>query len=275
MSSWLENNPVSSSLIGSGISNATNFGSALINYFTQKSINKTNKELAEMAYQQNVEQWGRENAYNHPSAQMARLAEAGLNPNLVYGNGSAVQTSARSPQMDYPYMQAPHLDFQLSNFLSDALNAKMKVMEIQNIEANTNKVNAETEGIEIQNAINGFIKVMREIDAAGYQDIWDLNKSVLEGKRDVLKGQKAELDASADERKERKEQIKRDNEFWDAHPELFGVKKILETIEPILPGVTSLVRFLIGNSERRGKKRGKVKTDAEGNPISWEFGYEE
>ncbi len=273
--SWLETHPESSSLIGSGISSATNLGTALINYFSQQSVNKTNKELAEIAYQQNVEQWERENAYNHPSQQMARLREAGLNPNLVYGNGSAVQTSARSPQMDYPYMQAPHLDFQLSNFLADALNAKMKVVEIQNIEANTNKVNVEAEGIGIQNAINGFVKAMREIDAAGYKDIWDLNKKVLEGKRDLLKSQKTELDAQANERKQREEQIKRDNEFWQSHPELFGVKKILETIEPILPGISSLLRSLIENSRYRGKKRGKVKTDAEGNPVSWEFVNEE
>ena len=47
------------------------------------------------------EQWDRMNymqdkmnAYNAPSAQMARLREAGLNPNLVYANGGAVIQSA-------------------------------------------------------------------------------------------------------------------------------------------------------------------------------------
>lgn len=34
------------------------------------------------------------NAYNAPVAQMERLAQAGLNPNLVYGNGGSVIQSA-------------------------------------------------------------------------------------------------------------------------------------------------------------------------------------
>ena len=35
-----------------------------------------------------------ENAYNHPKQQMQRLKEAGLNPNLVYGNGATQGNSA-------------------------------------------------------------------------------------------------------------------------------------------------------------------------------------
>lgn len=36
----------------------------------------------------NLSDWQRQNEYNHPSSQMARLREAGLNPNLVYGKGA-------------------------------------------------------------------------------------------------------------------------------------------------------------------------------------------
>jgi len=35
-----------------------------------------------------------QNAYNAPSAQMARLQEAGLNPHLVYGGGQSITASA-------------------------------------------------------------------------------------------------------------------------------------------------------------------------------------
>lgn len=90
--------------------NLGGLGAGIFNYYAQKETNKANRELAELSYQQNVEQWERENAYNHPAEQMKRLTEAGLNPNLVYGSGSAVQTSAHSPQMSYPQMQAPKLD---------------------------------------------------------------------------------------------------------------------------------------------------------------------
>jgi len=35
-----------------------------------------------------LEDWDRVNKYNHPQAQMQRLMEAKLNPNLIYGSGS-------------------------------------------------------------------------------------------------------------------------------------------------------------------------------------------
>lgn len=40
-----------------------------------------------MDYQNNlmISNWNMQNAYNHPAAQMARFREAGLNPNLIYG----------------------------------------------------------------------------------------------------------------------------------------------------------------------------------------------
>lgn len=38
-------------------------------------------------------QWNKQNAYNTPLKQMERLKLAGLNPNLVYGNGSVANTA--------------------------------------------------------------------------------------------------------------------------------------------------------------------------------------
>ncbi len=49
----------------------------------------------ERAFNRSVEMWNMENAYNSPAAQMKRLIEAGLNPNLAYGSlGDANATSA-------------------------------------------------------------------------------------------------------------------------------------------------------------------------------------
>ena len=46
------------------------------------------QKLNDKAYAQNVALWNMQNAYNDPSAQMQRLQNAGLNPNLVYGGGN-------------------------------------------------------------------------------------------------------------------------------------------------------------------------------------------
>lgn len=42
--------------------------------------------------------WKMNNQYNSPVEQMARLKEAGLNPNLVYGNGSVTGNTSSAPQ---------------------------------------------------------------------------------------------------------------------------------------------------------------------------------
>lgn len=58
-----------------------------------------NLKLAQMQNRWNLDQWNRENAYNDPKAVMARLAAAGLNPDLMYNNGAGSLTAASSPGM--------------------------------------------------------------------------------------------------------------------------------------------------------------------------------
>ena len=66
-------------MIGSAISQRQNY-----NY---------SKKLMELQYQQNLDLWNKQNEYNAPTAQMHRLQAAGLNPNLVYGNGVSGNSS--------------------------------------------------------------------------------------------------------------------------------------------------------------------------------------
>lgn len=64
------------------------------NYFNKKAASKQN------AYQWDF--WHANNDYNSPKSQMQRLEEAGLNPNLVYGNGGATHqaTMATAPKVN-------------------------------------------------------------------------------------------------------------------------------------------------------------------------------
>ena len=64
---------------------------------------EANKELARYQFDLNRQQWQAENEYNSPKAQMQRLKEAGLNPNLVYGNGSVSgNTTTAGPRYEAP-----------------------------------------------------------------------------------------------------------------------------------------------------------------------------
>ncbi len=81
--------PVTGALISAGASTGSNVIGNIGNKASQKRAD---------AY--NLAQWHRNNSYNHPSAQMQRLQQAGLNPHLVYGGtsgGTAGQSSAKTP----------------------------------------------------------------------------------------------------------------------------------------------------------------------------------
>lgn len=50
--------------------------------------NKLNKEMADYAHKKSLQAWQMQNQYNSPEAQMQRYQEAGLNPHLMYGQGT-------------------------------------------------------------------------------------------------------------------------------------------------------------------------------------------
>lgn len=85
----------SSALIAAGAQIATTG----INAMSAADTNRKQRKWMEGQYQKQlddgIKQWHMQNEYNSPQKQMERLQLAGLNPNLVYGNGAT--TTANSP----------------------------------------------------------------------------------------------------------------------------------------------------------------------------------
>lgn len=86
--------PIPLPLIGAGIAAV---GQILGNIFNASSQNKSNeanfdfqREMYARQRADSLADWQRTNEYNSPEAQMRRLKQAGLNPNLVYGDGNAI-----------------------------------------------------------------------------------------------------------------------------------------------------------------------------------------
>jgi len=69
--------------------------------------NKANKKMAQYQYTKDLEMWQKANEYNSPTAQMARLKQAGINPNMVFGGGAV---SGNTVQSSMPHYQAPRLE---------------------------------------------------------------------------------------------------------------------------------------------------------------------
>lgn len=108
--------------IASGLFNqAMNDNNNAVNASIARMNNEANMELAkynaqwqqeenQRVFDRNVMMWNMQNSYNSPASQMRRLNDAGLNPMLVYGNGSVVgNTTSNVPQLDAAKMPQVHL----------------------------------------------------------------------------------------------------------------------------------------------------------------------
>lgn len=77
---------------------AAGLGLGALNFISSRFKSREDRNLASWSARQqdaySWNHWNAMNAYNHPKEQMKRLREAGLNPLLVYGNGSVTGNTA-------------------------------------------------------------------------------------------------------------------------------------------------------------------------------------
>lgn len=174
--------------IGAIIDGLGSFAGSMIGANAQRQANIQNMQLAkyqnnwqtaenEKAYARSVEMWNMQNAYNAPTAQMSRLRQAGLNPNLVYGSGVTGNSAGSAPQYQPAKIQRatmePYRGWNLG--LSDAASMYMAMRQnkaqVENMEAQNKliKEQARTEGIRQGNiamstARSGFdLNLAREL----------------------------------------------------------------------------------------------------------------
>jgi len=89
------------------------------NSLASATMNRNTRKWNEKQYDKQradaLADWTMQNEYNSPQAQMERLRKAGLNPNLVYGNGATAQSESMPRQTDTkPWTpHAPQIDPQM------------------------------------------------------------------------------------------------------------------------------------------------------------------
>lgn len=84
-----------------------------------RDTNEANRQLAQYEWNKNLEMWNLQNLYNSPASQMQRFKQAGLNPNLIYGQGNAGNATTL-PRYSAPTMQPVTVHpaiFQIGNAL--------------------------------------------------------------------------------------------------------------------------------------------------------------
>jgi hypothetical protein len=116
----------------------------------QASANRTNMRLAKYKWEKDKEMWHMQNAYNTPEMQMKRFTEAGLNKNLMYGQG----THGNATNM--PQYQAPKIE---SLGTPDLGGAVMNSYNAQVQEAQADQIRKQSEVLQAE-------KTLKLIDAA-------------------------------------------------------------------------------------------------------------
>lgn len=137
------------------------FGSSVMNNKAVQDTNKANMEIAkyqaqwqqqenEKAYQRSLNMWNLQNEYNSPTQQMARIRAAGLNPNLVYGNGVTGNSAGSTPQYESAKFNAPTMqayrgwNLGISDAISQFLAYRTVKAQVDNMEAQNGLIRQQT-----------------------------------------------------------------------------------------------------------------------------------
>lgn len=187
-------------LLASAITTGGHLLGSLLGFGSQQQTNAANMEIAKYQYEKNLEMWHRNNEYNSPQAQMQRLKNAGLNPNLVYGNGAVGNASSTPPQFEAPTMQAytNFGDLGASAGFDAYMRSRMVDADIRNRDADTFNKNLQSSELQY-NIDTQWLRTYRsiaELDIAlsegkekrikldNFKDILNMTLSEMEARRD-------------------------------------------------------------------------------------------
>lgn len=152
--------------------------SLLGNLFNSGSNRRTNQKQADYNTDLYAKQradaladWERNNAYNSPSQQMQRFKEAGLNPNLIYGNMQNAQP-IRSVDAKAPDFVAPRIDTsQIGDLVSNYYNIKQQDLAIKQQQKALEMANEQIRSQQMKNNYDSSFTYSTEVGAIKKQQL--------------------------------------------------------------------------------------------------------
>ncbi len=146
---------------------ASSAAGSLVGAISQIGANKKNRQFVERQNQINrdftLDMWNRTNEYNSPVQQMARWKEAGLNPNLMYGQGSSGNAQASpTPAQGTPKNEP----IDLSQFAD--MMFKRKQMQLSNINLQADTATKEgLQKVQESQVVNNLANAKNHLANAG------------------------------------------------------------------------------------------------------------
>lgn len=141
----------------------------------------------------NLEMWNLQNQYNSPAAQMQRYKDAGLNPNLIYGQGqpgmaSPVQQAPGINSKGSPAEMAKIFPLQKLDFVNTMMGIRMQDQQLQNMEAVKTQTEAETKLKVLEAALKAIELGFRPQEIEYLLDKMDFEKTLWPDEAALLKG---------------------------------------------------------------------------------------
>lgn len=158
--------------------------SQVANMGQQSGVNKKQQKFALEQYarerRDSLADYNMQNEYNSPKAQMQRLKDAGLNPNLVYDNG-ATTTAASVRSADTgsytPGMAPVDLGRSAGDAIGTYYDAQVKQQQTNNMKAAEELTRAQINNTNADTILKG---TRNNIDSLGYSQASALNDVTLE-----------------------------------------------------------------------------------------------
>lgn len=150
----MDNNDLAFAALNSLNNSLANAANTVIASQTSRQDRNFSREMSDLAWQRNIEAWNMQNEYNLPINQYSRQLEGlqanGLNPNLVYGNSSAVSGAGGSvsPYRFEGYHSTAVPRLAGSSGLESFLSTRLLQSQVAAQEANNRLINARADNEE-------------------------------------------------------------------------------------------------------------------------------
>jgi hypothetical protein len=158
--------------------------------------------MAEYQWSKDLEMWNKQNEYNTPQNQVKRIQDAGLNKNMMYGQGTVANTSQQTPKYQAPTVKYRGIEpSDVQGVLGSFQDVQLKTAQTNNLRAQTEITNQRSMNEEIRNLI-----LATDAKAKGFD---------LESAKKLLPYQMDAQKRAADEGAQKLENMRKDGSLKD------------------------------------------------------------
>lgn len=127
--------PGTATVIASGIGALSGAANATATGKMNKKSRQFSRETYAKTKADNIQFWNMQNEYNSPEKQMERLKAAGLNPNMVYDKGGAIQSAGNisSPDVQPAQFRTPDFGSIGTGLVQGYFDTKIKQAQYDNL----------------------------------------------------------------------------------------------------------------------------------------------